>query len=236
MTAEGPWYTDAERLARVIDAVRAVQPGLVLHRGDGAPVLGGEFLVREGEEVLDRYTIEIELARESEQGLPAVREVGGRIPRTEDRHVSHDGSLCVVQPAAYWFHRPQGLPLAEFLEGPVRSHLAMQSIVEGGEGWLIGEWAHGAAGVAEFFAEMLGITAPAAVCELVGVIAGERMKGHRPCPCGCGRKFRKCHGPVVFNAQRNIPLNVRLESYSMVRTIAGDDGKPLRMHESDRGR
>ena len=72
--------------------------------------------------------------------------------------------------------------------------------------------------------------------QTVAVIAGERMKGHRPCPCGCGRKFRKCHGPVVFNAQRNIPLNVRLESYSMLRTIAGDDGKPLRMHESDHGR
>jgi hypothetical protein len=217
VTADAPWYADSERLGRVIDAVRVIQPGLILSGQMGVPALRGEFLVRDGEEVVERYAIEVLLAGESERALPGIREVGGRIPRVPDRHVSYDGTLCVVQPAAYWFAQPQGLPLAEFLEGPVRSHLAMQAMVERGEDWLAGEWGHGADGIVECFSEILGVKDPTAVKALVAIIAGERMKGHLPCPCGSGRKFRKCHGPVVFTAQRNIPLAVRQQSYVALR-------------------
>jgi SEC-C motif len=208
---------DGERLGRVIDAVRVTQPGLILSEQMGVPVLRGEFLVSDGEAVVERYAIEVLLVGDSERALPAIREVGGRIPRIADRHVSHDGTLCVVQPAAYWFAQPRGLPLAEFLEGPVRSHLAMQALVERGEDWPAGEWGHGADGIAECFSEILGVKDPTAVKALVEIIAGERMKGHLPCPCGRGRKFRKCHGPVVFTAQRNIPLAVREQSSAALR-------------------
>ena len=135
MTADAPWYADNERLSLVVEAVQTTQPGLVAFWHTGAPALRGEFLVREGEAVVERYAIEVRLAAESERALPAIREVGGRIPRIPDRHVSDDGTLCVVQPAAYWFAKPSGLPLAAYLEGPVRSHLAMQGMVERGEDW-----------------------------------------------------------------------------------------------------
>src|SRR6266576_3705898 len=103
VTAETLWYADAAELGRVIDTVRALQPGLVpLYQAD-PPVLRGEFLVRDGGHVVERFALEVRLQRQSERALPEVRELGGRIPRHEDRHVSGDGTLCVVQPAAYWF-------------------------------------------------------------------------------------------------------------------------------------
>jgi len=155
----------------VTEEVWATQPALVLLRDTDPPALRGEFLLREDEALLERYTIEVQLPLESERALPAVREIGGRIPRTADRHVSDDGTLCVVQPAAYWFAQPKGQTLAEFLEGPVRSHLAMQAIVEHGGTWPTGEWGHGALGIVECFSEILNTTDPAAVKALIAIVA-----------------------------------------------------------------
>lgn len=217
MTADAPWYSDPERLGQVLDAVRAVQPGLVLLRQSDPPVLRGEFLVREGDEVLERFAVEVRLQRQSDRALPEVREIGGRIPHHEDWHVSGDGTLCVVQPAAFWFQEPEGLTLPGFLQGPLQGHLAGQVVVARGGKWPVGAWGHGATGICECFAEILGVTAPGVVRALVGVIAGEWINGHAPCPCGSGRKFRKCHGPVVFKAKRNIPLKVRKDSYAALR-------------------
>ncbi len=197
----------------MLDAVEVVQPGLVPVRLSDPPALRGEFLVREGDIVLERFAVEVRLQRESERALPEIREVGGRIPRNADQHVSSDGTLCIVQPASFWFHYPEGLTLSEFLQGPLQSHLAGQVLVARGGVWPLGEWGHGAEGVAQSFSEILGAKAPGVLRALVAAVAGEWIGGHERCPCGSGRKFRKCHGPVVLKAKRNIPLNVRKDSY-----------------------
>jgi len=50
-------------------------------------------------QVLDRYSVELQLARNHPAGLPVVRETGGRIPRHIDRHLlAADGTACVLLP------------------------------------------------------------------------------------------------------------------------------------------
>lgn len=48
--------------------------------------------------MLDRYSVELQLARNHPAGLPVVRETGGRIPRHLDRHVLSNGTACVLIP------------------------------------------------------------------------------------------------------------------------------------------
>ena len=48
----------------------------------------GSFAVMFEAQVLDRYSVELQLARNHPAGLPVVRETGGRIPRCDDRHIN----------------------------------------------------------------------------------------------------------------------------------------------------
>ena len=65
----------------------AVENDLVYVRGSFALMFEGQ--------VLDRYSVELQLSRNHPTGLPTVRETGGRIPRCPDRHVNAvDGTVC----------------------------------------------------------------------------------------------------------------------------------------------
>jgi hypothetical protein len=60
---------------------------------DGVVYIRGSFPVLFEGQVLDRYAVELQLPRNHPHALPVVRETGGRIPRTDDRHVNAaDGS------------------------------------------------------------------------------------------------------------------------------------------------
>lgn len=211
-----PWYADARALDAAVAPVRAAQPGLVLLTKEGPPRLHGEFVLRDGGRTLERFAIEVRFGADSARALPEVREIGGRIPRDPDLHVNTDGTLCVVQPAWFWFTHPEGLELAAFLEGPLRAYLASQIIVAAGGEWPNGEWAHGATGVFDCFTAIFGVSSPGVVLAFAGIIAGQEASDGSRCPCGSGRRFRKCHGPIVFKVRRSLPPNVRRDSYNML--------------------
>ena len=107
-------------------------------------------------QVLDRYSVELQLARNHPSGLPVVRETGGRIPRHDDRHINTaDGTACVLIPDERWRLWPPGAPLLKFLTGPLHSFFLAQTMVEEGEPWPFGQWAHGAKGVFQYYRELL---------------------------------------------------------------------------------
>ena len=112
-----------------------MQPGLILYDEDPRLVLRGRYDIREQGEVIESFAVELEPAPDSPRGLRTVWEIGGRIPRVADPHHVNviDGSLCVALPEAFWYDYPTGLSLAQFLDGPLRRHLAGQSLVLRGE-------------------------------------------------------------------------------------------------------
>jgi hypothetical protein len=205
--ASRPWYlSNPALLAHVADEAVSHHPGLWFEEGNDVVIVRGVFEIREDDSVLDTYELELELPRESDRGIPLVRETGGRIPRHEDRHVNpNDGTLCVVLPEAYWYAHPTGLSFVEFLDGPLRSYLASQSLVERGRPWPAGEWSHGAAGILEFYAEAFGTKDLKSILGLVGLLARDQVKGHWDCGCGSGKRLRQCHGPKVIELRARLP-------------------------------
>jgi hypothetical protein len=165
----------------------------------------GSFTVMFEEQVLDRYSVELQLARNHPAGLPVVRETSGRIPRHVDRHIlTADGTACVLLPDERWRLWPVGSPLLNYLAGPLHSFFLAQTMVEEGQPWPFGQWAHGVKGVFQFYREILKTSDLRAITTYLDYLAAKKIKGHWPCPCRSGRKLRDCHFDQVKDLRGKI--------------------------------
>lgn len=119
----------------------------------------GSFAVMFEGQALDRYSVELQLARKHPAGLQVVWETGGCIPRHIDRHIlAADGTACILLSDERWRLWPVGGPLLKYLTGPLHSFFLAQMMVEEGQPWPFGQWAHGAKGVFKFYRELLKIS------------------------------------------------------------------------------
>src|SRR5262249_55744752 len=165
---------------------------------------------------LDWYLIDVALPDDYPASPPSVREVGGRIPCVPDRHVNPDGTLCLAVPEEMWIKWKGKFDIGSFLEGPVRTFLIGNSLIEHGKEWPHGERPHGAAGVCEFYRDAVGIGEPNKVLQLLSCLAKERIKGHWVCPCGSGRIIRNCHRQPIFEMHAKLPPDVIKYSLNVV--------------------
>jgi hypothetical protein len=210
------WYRASPDLYESVrQEVEDVYPELRFVDDGTQVVVRGWYPLYEESRVWDRYLIEVVLPTDSPRGFPTVREVGGRIPHDDaDRHVFTNGIACIALEDAFWFEYPEGLSLLEFLNGPMRSYFASQSLMEKGEAqaWPAGEWAHGVDGIFQFYTEAIGIKDPLVILEYLKLLEREEVKGHWPCPCRSGEKLRKCHGALVYDLRSRIPRSVAAKS------------------------
>jgi len=199
-------------------AVEAHYPELrFVTAADSVSLVGTFPVVFEGR-VLDRYSVEIQLGRDHPRSLPVVREVGGRIPHHEDRHINaHDGTACVLLPDERWRLWPSGAPLLDYLNGPLHSFFLAQSLVERGDPWPFGQWAHGPGGIVEFYMELLGTKDVRIVLGHLDYLASKEMKGHWPCPCKNGKRLRDCHMKFLMDLRGKISRKDATNSLNMLK-------------------
>lgn len=184
-------------------------------RGECVVVLG-YFPIAHGKRVLDRFHIEVELPKDGRVGLFTVRELARRIPRSPDRHVNDDGTLCVTLPHAYYYEHPEGMDLIQFLKGPLHDYLVAQCIVDAGGDWPAGEWAHGADGIIEFYKGVLETQDTLQVIRYLDVLRHRVTKGHWICPCGTGVPIRKCGCDRLAVLRRRIPPELAQDAYGTI--------------------
>lgn len=217
--ADVPRYRrDPADLERVRLEVASVQPKLEFVDQGEAVLLRGIFDVQDADRVHAAFEIELLPCPDSAHGVPVVREVGGRIPWvTDPHHVNSDGTLCVVLPDAYWYDYPGGLSLAGYLSGPLRAHLAGQELVLRGDPWPAGEWAHGEAGVRQFYEGLLKITGDGTLARMLDFAARDVIPLLLECPCGSHKPVRDCHAPTLHQLQERLPRAVRRAAWRAVR-------------------
>lgn len=169
----------------------------------------GTLPIEHDGEVLTRYQLAVKLPPDYPASPPAIWETGGRIPRILDRHVMTDtGALCIGVPADLWLQQKGHFEISEYLAGPVTSYLTGNTLFEQGQPWPHGEWSHGAAGIIEYYGELLGNRDPRAVLKLFQYLIAKQIKGHWPCPCLGGKVLRRCHGPMVWELHKILPITV----------------------------
>lgn len=197
--------SDAQIAARLDEAY----PTLRFAVGGKRRIIRGAFNVEHQGQFLACFQIEILLDATDVLGLPTVREVGGRIPRIEDRHINTaDGSACLYLPDDLAARSAAPFDIVSFLDGPVRTYFLGQAGVELGVPFPFGEWGHGVDGQREMLTELVGLSDIATCLRFLELVSQKVVKLHWPCPCGSRRPLRDCHQNTVRRL-RKLPLATR---------------------------
>lgn len=203
------FWARPQALDRLRTQLRAHHPTLHVRVEGGRVLIAGTFrLVHDGREV-DGYKIEIRLADDHPEGLPTVYEIGARIPRHANHHINEDGSLCLGIPEE--LHLAGGAhDVVAFLDGPVRNFLLGHAyFVQEGQ-WPGGEWAHGRAGVRQFYTAIAGTNTRRVAALLVASALApiDETDFDARCFCGSILRVRTCHGPVIQRLRIFVPAAV----------------------------
>lgn len=210
------WFERNPHMLSELEAMlRAHFPTLHTFIEDAQCHLRGTLALQTDEGEFDRYSLEIVLPYDYPTRPPRVWETAGRIPRVPDRHVFLDGALCLGTPLALWIELGGDFRLERVLDIPVRNFLIGNSLVEQGESWPHGERTHGATGMIEHLAELLGTASPVMVATFLQAVAAGGVSKHSRCPCASGRKILKCHH-AGFKELRRIPTDVLDQTARMI--------------------
>jgi hypothetical protein len=160
--------------------------------------LEGEFDFRadheDGPVIVDTYHLRIDVPHQFPDELPRTLEIEGRIPRDADHHVFSNGSLCLGSPLRLHLIAREARDLTSFVRRCIVPYLYAASYREQtGSPYPFGELAHGAAGLLDDYALLLGLHAPRQALAALALLGTKRrLANKRPCPCGCGRRLGVC--------------------------------------------
>lgn len=143
-------------------------------------------------QISDRYEICISVPSGFPKAVPLVRETAMRIPR--DFHKLDSGHLCLGSPTRLRLILADNRTLLSFVERCVIPYLYGYSIVESGGELPFGELSHGARGLREDLASMLGIEDELLLLGFVRLLTMKKREANkRQCPCGSGMRVGRCH-------------------------------------------
>jgi hypothetical protein len=163
-----------------------------------------DFQVEDAElgHLIDTYSVEIVVPQSFPIGLPTVREVGGRIPKTF--HKLNDGSLCLGSPLRLRAILATNPSLLAFTEKGILPYLAGFSIFQRSGRMPFDELAHGSPGLYDDYRSLLGVTSDNACFEFLRCLSvRRRVANKRPCFCASGLQLGRCHNRKV-NKMRSI--------------------------------
>lgn len=180
-----------ELLAEIRAYLAARHPDLHLRIIGGRASIHGSFAITDGGGVVDRFQVIIRFPDDYPVDTPTLEEVGGRIPRAQERHVEPNGIACLTVPEE-WHFLSKDRSFAAFIEGPIKNFLVSQSTYEATGQWPFGERPHGYDGLIDAYGAWFGSNDPAVIRSHLRYLAAETPKGHWDCPCGSGKKIRRC--------------------------------------------
>lgn len=197
-------------LENVQAAIAFDQPKLRALARDRSIHVEGTYLVFEHGVVaapsgpITEFDIEMVFPERYPRQEPKVFEVGGRIPRTPDRHVNCAGDCCVTV-WEHWLATATDHSITSFLNGPMNEYFLAQFCVEKTGKWPFGERPHGVAGLEEAYADALGIpNRRESLLYHLRLLSQDWPKGHWPCPCGSDQRLRHCHRDRIMTIHRRI--------------------------------
>ena len=142
--------------------------------------------------IVDEYQIEISIPKCFPRQLPAVRETGGRIPRSF--HKLHDGTLCLGSPTQLLMVLEKSLSIVRFVERCVIPYFYGYSYFKNHGTLPFGELDHGAQGLRQDLMTLFRVDREDAVFQFVRLTSMKKRHANKNlCPCGSGRRLGRCH-------------------------------------------
>lgn len=208
---EGIASRERERLA-------AALPTLTLDTSEAPATVTGTLWLDSG----IGFSIDLRIPDDYPEGIPRLVCREEEIPWTEDRHVMGSGVACLCVSSEYRLHWPRGSDLTDFFKCFVVPYFARQAYYQTHGQWPPGqERSHGAAGIVESFGDTLselGSPCVATIERFLIVLASPgHPKGSDPCPCGSGKKIRRCHRQLVWVLRNNVDPQLARYDLSLLR-------------------
>ena len=218
----------ATLLADVEASLAELQPHLKIVKNEPEIVIEGSFLLSGSVGPFDQYQLRVLMADGYPKREPKVFETGGRIPRDRDRHINLNGDCCLTV-WEEWLVTAPDTSFSGFLEGPVHEFFLSQWWFEKKGVWPFGARPHGADGMLDAYAEVLGVPAQQeTVFNYLRALAKTRPKGHWPCPCGSGLKLRHCHRERLHELHQRVPSRMAKRMLLRLRESPGKQGASRR--------
>ena len=208
---------------RALSEALSRYPCLLVVSMDSGFALQGTFPILLEQREIDAFRVRIELHRSATGFTAALREIGGRIPHTADRHIIGSGGYaCVALPEDVYLQTGgKPLSLVSFLDGPVRSFLLAQLVMERDGHWPFGDRGHGAHGLADFYEELIGTRDLRTAERYLALLSHARTHRQWLCPCGSGRKVRRCHADQLVALRARLLPEVATRFLERVRLALG---------------
>ena len=155
------------------------------------------------------FSVDLQIPDGYPEGIPRLVVRPEEIPWQADRHVVTAGVACLCVSSEYRLHWPRGSDLTDFMKCFVVPYFARQAYHQTHGQWPAGqERSHGAAGIVESFSETLAELGSPGVATierfLIMLASPGHPKGNDSCPCGSGKKIRKCHRRLVWKLRNRI--------------------------------
>lgn len=146
--------------------------------------------------VSDRYEISISVPPDYPRAAPLVRETARRIP--PNFHKLDTGHLCLGSPTRLRLILAETPSLLSFVEHCIVPYLYGYSIVESGGVLPFGELSHGARGLRDDLASMIGMDDDRVLLGFVRLLAMKKRRANKlPSPCGTGMRLGRCHNRKI---------------------------------------
>jgi len=142
----------------------------------------------------DKYTVTICFPESYPKCFPKVIEESKKIPRTADRHVNSDHTLCLAVEPEERLICKNGITFKYFLDRVLIPHLGRETYRSLSGKYEDGEYKHGLEGLWDFFSQKLNITDKKSIVEELEIMLQGNWPGrNEPCFCRSKIKFKKCH-------------------------------------------
>lgn len=145
------------------------------------------------------FDIEVVIPSNYPFEFPILREVGGKIPPSLDRHILPGGIACVENSRKVAILKIKGISLHNFFCTYVHRFFCWQLVYEEDNGAKkLTEWSHGEQGIREFYVDRFQTTDGLFIKGVLGRMIYNSLPGRNdPCFCSSGAKFKNCHGGII---------------------------------------
>lgn len=146
----------------------------------------------QGQEIEDKYSIEIFILNDFPKTIPFAKETGCRIPKTF--HHYQNEALCLGAPLAIKLSFQKEPSLLGFTKNCLIPYLYSFSYKSKYGKMPFGELPHGWPGLMEYYQNIFKVNDSKAILRLLEILAENSYQGHISCPCGSRKRLRGCHG------------------------------------------
>ena len=190
-----------------IDALIAKHPLLCCSEiKNGYQVTGPFILCHEynGIYLYDEYELKMEIPSNFPKDLPTVWETSNNIPSDFEHWYSDNNALCLGATCEILDFVDQHPTLVAYVDELIASYFYSATYYKKYGTFPYGERSHNVEGIMEAYMDRYHVSDEDILFDLLKYVTGfSNYRGHIPCPCGSGKKFRSCHGKQVLKDIRS---------------------------------